>query len=110
MMSADEIGKCFIQSQTSVAMSTIWLFLACCTDYVFSHSKFQNVAYSKQVTLSSQYEGNIFPGSNAVNGLVSDFACTDWEKSPWLKINLGARYRIHEIEIFARSDCCGKLF
>ena len=87
MMTADEIGKCFIQSQTSVAMSTIWLFLACCTDYVFSHSKFQNVAYSKQVTLSSQYEGNIFPGSNAVNGLVSDFACTDWEKSPWLKIN-----------------------
>ena len=110
-----EIGRCFIQPWTIVAMSTIWLFLAllgcvCCTDYIFSHSKLQNVAYSKKVTMSSIHVSNKFPASNVVNGILSDFAHTSIERYPWLRINLGARYRIHEIEIFARSKCCGKLF
>ena len=106
--------KCFIQSRTIVAMSTFWHFLAlmcgCCTNFVFSHSKLQNVAYSKQVTLSSLYPYYTFHGSNAVNGILSDFTHTNTERYPWLRINLGTRYRIHEIEIFARSACCGKLF
>lgn len=74
------------------------------------HSVFTNVAYSKPVTLSSVYSGHhgYFPGPNAVNGLLSDFVHTFNEKFPWLRIDLGARYRIHEIELFSRSGCCGR--
>lgn len=71
---------------------------------ILSHAVFTNVAYSKAVTLSSVY----FPGRNAVNGILSDFVHTFQEKSPWLRIDLGATYLIHEIEAYTRSDCCGK--
>lgn len=76
---------------------------------VSSHAVFTNVAYSKPVTLSSVYSGvhGYFPGPNAVNGLLSDYVHTFNEKSPWLRIDLGASFQIHEIEMFARSDCCG---
>lgn len=57
---------------------------------------------------SSNYPYGSFPGSNAVNGLLSDLAHTSLEKSPWLRIDLGARFLIHEIEVFARSDHLGK--
>lgn len=50
----------------------------------------------------------MFPSSNAVNGLLFDFAHTLGEKSPWLRIDLEAQHVIHEVEVFARSDCCGK--
>uniref|UniRef100_A0A8W8M0C3 Fucolectin tachylectin-4 pentraxin-1 domain-containing protein n=2 Tax=Magallana TaxID=2171616 RepID=A0A8W8M0C3_MAGGI len=49
----------------------------------------------------------MFPSSNAVNGLLFDFAHTLGEKSPWLRIDLEAQHVIHEVEVFARSDCCG---
>lgn len=77
---------------------------------ISSHSVFTNVAYSKPVTLSSVYSGHYgyFPGPNAVNGLLSDFVHTFNEKFSWLRIDLGARYRIHEIEVFDRSGCCGR--
>lgn len=76
---------------------------------ILCHSVFTNVAYSKPVTLSSVYSGHhgYFPGPNAVNGLLTDFVHTFNEKFPWLRIDLGARYRIHEIELFSRSGCCG---
>lgn len=77
---------------------------------ISSHAVFTNVAYSKAVTLSSVYSGHHgnFPGPNAVNGILSDFVHTFQEKSPWLRIDLGATYLIHEIEAYTRSDCCGK--
>ena len=70
---------------------------------------FENVAYSKKVTLSSDYKAESYPGSNAVNGLLSDFAASERERFPWLRIDLEGRFRIHEIEVFARTDClaCG---
>lgn len=74
---------------------------------ILSHADLKNVAYAKSVTLSSEYYTQTYPGSKAVNGLLSDFAHTAHEKSPWLRIDLGANYQIHEIEVFARSDCCG---
>lgn len=77
---------------------------------ISSHAVFTNVAYSKAVTLSSVYSGKhgYFPGPNAVNGILSDFVHTFQEKSPWLRIDLGTTYLIHEIEAYTRSDCCGK--
>ncbi|XP_078341438.1 fucolectin-4-like [Crassostrea virginica] len=66
----------------------------------------ENVAYSKKVTLSSQYKHASHPGSNAVNGLLSDFAHSDQERFPWIRIDLEGRFLIHEIEVFVRTDCC----
>lgn len=71
---------------------------------IISYPVVKTVAYTKPVTLSS----GSYPSSNAVNGLLFDFAHTLGEKSPWLRIDLGAQHLIHEIEVFARSDCCGK--
>lgn len=74
------------------------------------HEELKNVAYSKKVTLSSEYSSNSpYPGSKAVNGILTDFATTGSEKHPWLIIDLGATYEVHQIEVFARSGCCGKL-
>lgn len=72
---------------------------------ISSNAVFTNVAYSKPVTLSSEH--GLYPGTNAVNGLLSDFTHTATEKLPWLRIDLGAQHLVHEIEVFARSDCCG---
>ena len=67
----------------------------------------ENVAYSKKVTLSSEYKDPGYSGSKVVNGLYSDLAHTGHERFPWLRIDLGGHYVIHEVEVFARSDCCG---
>lgn len=75
---------------------------------IISHDPLGNVAYSKTVVLSSRYHPSLYPGAKAVNGLLSDLVHTADEKSPWLRIDLGATYLIHEIDVFARSDCCGK--
>lgn len=77
---------------------------------VSSQAMLTNVAYSKLVNLSSVYSGKYgyFPGPNAVNGLLSDYIHTSEEKFPWLRIDLRAKFQIHEIEVFERSDCCGK--
>ncbi|XP_022302255.2 fucolectin-3-like isoform X1 [Crassostrea virginica] len=67
----------------------------------------ENVAYSKKVNLSSEYKDPGYSGSKVVNGLYSDLAHTGHERFPWLRIDLGGHYVIHEVEVFARSDCCG---
>lgn len=72
------------------------------------HGNLKNVAYMKKVTLSSYQDERQYPGSNAVNGKFNDFTASDWEVSPWLRIDLGQSFEIHEIEVFARTDCCGK--
>lgn len=71
---------------------------------IASYPVLKNVAYAKPVTLSSE----MHPSRNAVNSILIDFANTLGEKSPWLRIDLEAQHVIHEIEVFARSDCCGK--
>ena len=72
---------------------------------ILRHEPLKNVAYLKTVVLSSRYHPSLCPGAKAVNGLLSDLVHTADEKSPWLRIDLGATYLIHEIEVFARSDC-----
>lgn len=98
----------FIQT---VAMILVLLTFVCVFhgNLVFSNSndELTNVAYSKSVRLSS-FASRWHNGFYAVNGMFSDYIHTLVEKSPWLRIDLGARYQIHEIEVFARSDCCGK--
>lgn len=59
---------------------------------ILSHDPFKNVAYSKTVVLSSRYHPSLCPGAKAVNGLLSDLVHTADEKSPWLRIDLGATF------------------
>lgn len=73
------------------------------------HYDLTNVAYSKPVTLSALFDNDSrYGGFKAVNGIFSDLTATAAERSPWLRIDLGTRFEINEIEVFARSDCCGK--
>lgn len=73
------------------------------------HYDLTNVAYSKPVTLSALFDNDSrYRGFKAVNGIFSDLTATAAERSPWLRIDLGTRFEINEIEVFARSDCCGK--
>lgn len=98
------------QLQTPATMSLL-LFIALLlhVNVTLGHEELRNVAYSKKVTLSSEHSSHLYPGSKAVNGILTDFAHTAPEKHPWLIIDLEATYEIHEIEVFARSGCCGKL-
>ncbi|XP_056013660.1 uncharacterized protein LOC125675409 [Ostrea edulis] len=70
-----------------------------------------NVALGKSVTVSTTY-GKFRP-SNAVNGYFNDFMHTTYptgEGRPWLTIDLGNTFVVHQIEIFNRADCCGYKF
>lgn len=98
------------QLQTPATMSLL-LFIALLlhVNVTLGHEELKNVAYSKKVTLSSEHGAHLYPGSKAVNGILTDFAHTAPEKHPWLIIDLGATYEVHQIEVFARSGCCGKL-
>lgn len=75
-----------------------------------SHYGLTNLAYSKKISLSSVYSSHSYPGSKAVNGLLTDFTATSAEKFPWMVMDLGGSFEIHEIEVFARYHCCGKFF
>lgn len=73
-----------------------------------THGGYTNVAYMKKVTLSSYNDKNIYPGSNAVNGNLNDVTASDFEVSPWLRIDLGQNFKIQKIEVFARGGNVGK--
>ncbi|XP_052695116.1 uncharacterized protein LOC128173466 [Crassostrea angulata] len=74
------------------------------------HGGYTNVAYMKKVTLSSYHNKSSYPGSNAVNGKLNDVTVSDWEVSPWLRIDLGKNFKILKIEVFARGgDVAGRL-
>lgn len=92
-------------------MHSLLVFAFICVFHVniiSSHDVFTNVAYSKPVTLSTEYRDGIYPESNAVNGLLSDYTHTSSVTFPWLRIDLGGRFKIHLIEVFARYDYGGK--
>lgn len=92
-------------------MHSLLVFAFICVFYVniiSSHDVFTNVAYSKPVTLSTEYRDGIYPESNAVNGLLSDYTHTSQEKFPWLRIDLEGMFKIHLIEVFARADDFGR--
>lgn len=102
-----------IQSLTAVMVSFVvavyMLTCLCLTETSKGHGRhLHNVAYSKTVTLSSQFPIRGYEGWRAVNGIFSDLAHTGNERFPWLRIDLGGSFFIHEIEVFASSNCCGK--
>ena len=102
-----ELADRMLSNSVSFVLSLVCLWYAQVS--VGHRPDLENVAYSKKVTLSSDYKAASYPGSNAVNGLLSDFAASEKERFPWLRIDLEEKFRIHEIEVFARTDClaCG---
>lgn len=72
------------------------------------HGGYTNVAYMKKVTLSSYHSKSQYPWSNAVNGKLNDVTASDWEASPWLRIDIGKSFKIQKIEVIDRTGCCGK--
>lgn len=67
----------------------------------------QEVAEGKASTQSSKH-GHHGAG-HANDGNISTFSHTTDEQSPYWEVDLGRDYKIRQIEIFARRDCCGKL-
>ncbi|XP_062570122.1 uncharacterized protein LOC134232192 [Saccostrea cucullata] len=78
-------------------------------DVALGHNDLRNVAYGKSVILSSNYHSSGYSGSKVVNGLLTDLSHTAAEKTPYLVIDLGKDYVIHEIEVFARKCCVHQL-
>ncbi|XP_062595648.1 fucolectin-1-like [Saccostrea cucullata] len=75
--------------------------------YSIGHNVLQNVAYGKSASQSTDPSWGSTPlAGNAVNGVFTDFTHTDLEKNPWIRINLGRNYTVHEVEVFGRKDCC----
>ena len=107
---AAETDRIWRQLTMMFSISLVFTLICLCEVHTSlgHHPDLKNVAYSKKVTLSSRYHRVHYPGWNAVNGVLSDFAHSGHERSPWLRIDLGRNFRIHEIEVFARSDCCSK--
>ncbi|XP_061195569.1 fucolectin-like [Saccostrea echinata] len=36
-------------------------------------------------------------------------AIQNLKKNPWIRIDLGREYTVHEVELFNRKDCCAEL-
>ncbi|XP_062580859.1 uncharacterized protein LOC134242755 [Saccostrea cucullata] len=91
---------------TRSILLSLFIFFTCIMKFAVGHNDLRNVAYGKPAYQSSEYHTREFPASKAVNGLLTDYSHTDIEKTPWLRIDLGRNYTIHEIEVFARKYCC----
>ena len=69
-----------------------------------------DLAKQKPAWQSSMYEYN--PASNAVDGkrltTLAEGSCshTNYEYSPWLTVDLRAKYKVTEVVITNRGDCC----
>ena len=79
----------FIQSLITVMVSfvaTVYMLTCLCLTETSKDQgrHLHNVAYSKTVTLSSQFSSSRYEGWRAVNGIFSDFAHTGNERFPWL--------------------------
>ncbi|XP_061186475.1 fucolectin-like [Saccostrea echinata] len=91
-------------------MICYWLFILFLAynskiEYTMGHNVLTNVAYGKSVRQSTDFRWGSVP-DNAVNGIFTDFTHTDLEKNPWIRIDLGRNYTIHEVEVFGRRGCC----
>ena len=85
-------------------------------NFKFFSSNFLNItvledlAKQKPAWQSSMYEYN--PASNAVDGkrltTLAEGSCshTNYEYSPWLTVDLRAKYKVTEVVITNRGDCC----
>ena len=65
-----------------------------------------DIAFGKQVTMSSYYNKNSFPASNAVDGKLSTFVHSHRGRSEWLEVDLEKGVPINAIILSNRTDCC----
>ena len=77
---------------------------------LFNITVLDDLAKQKPAWQSSMYEYN--PASNAVDGkrltTLAEGSCshTNYEYSPWLTVDLRAKYKVTEVVITNRGDCC----
>lgn len=62
------------------------------------------VAFGKRTKESSVY----YSSNLAFDRNFDTFSCTQFEKMPYLEVDLGKEYKIKRVEVFNRKDCCGK--
>jgi hypothetical protein len=61
------------------------------------------------VSKSSGYQGDVFPGSNFVDGDTGqtyNFVHTSCSDVPWVQVDLGSMIDIYKVVVFNRVDCC----
>jgi hypothetical protein len=58
------------------------------------------------VTKPSGWYGDMYPGTNFVDGDTNTFTHTSGNDVPWVKVDLGSMIDIYKIEIYNRVDCC----
>ena len=66
----------------------------------------KNVSQGRPVAMSSGYQGNMFPGSNLVDGNMNNFAHSSCYDVPWMQIDLGQNVDISKVRVYNRTDCC----
>jgi hypothetical protein len=64
------------------------------------------VSVGKPVTMSSGYQGDMFPGRNLTDGNNGNFAHTSCSDRGWMMIDLGSEVMVSVVRVFNRTDCC----
>jgi len=65
------------------------------------------VSVGKPVTMSSGYQGDMFPGRNLTDGNTGgNFAHTSCSDRGWMMIDLGSEVMVSIVRVFNRTDCC----
>lgn len=67
------------------------------------------VAKGKSTNQSSLYKGKYYPAEWAVDGNTGTFSHTKGEENPYWWVDLGKLYRVKQIVVYSRKDCCGKI-
>ena len=91
----------YIQVSSAVTQCMNWAEMQ-----IFSTSGGTNIASGKTVAKSSGLNGDSYPGSNLVDGDLTNFAHTSCTDVPTMTIDLGATLPIFNIRLYNRTDCC----
>ncbi|VDI66990.1 Hypothetical predicted protein [Mytilus galloprovincialis] len=67
----------------------------------------QEVAEGKSVKQSSLYQGKYYPAELAVDGNTGTFSHTKTEENPYWWVDLGKLYKVKQIVVYSRTNCCG---
>ena len=65
----------------------------------------ESLAYKKAAVSSSQYSSKYNAG-NLVDMNHASTSITSWENAPWMRIDLGEIYFVHEVLVWCRQRCC----
>ena len=67
----------------------------------------KDLASGRPVSMSSGYQGNMFPGANLVDGNPGTFAHTSCYDRGWMMVDLGAPgFPVAKTTVVNRQDCC----